>query len=180
MIRVYEYWRSSASYRLRIALNLKGASYETIQVNIAPGADEQLGDAYRGVNPQMRVPAIEVNGQIIGQSMAILEWIEEALPGPSLLPTDPIERLEVRAFADTIACDIHPLNNLSVLKELRVNYGADDAGVRAWYHDWIRRGFDALELQVAKRTPKAFSLEKRPGSRKSRSFRRFTMPSDTT
>jgi maleylacetoacetate isomerase len=163
MIRVYEYWRSSASYRLRIALNLKGAAYETVQVNIAPGVDEQFTDTYKRANPQMRVPSIEIDGQVVGQSMAILEWIDEVLPGPSILPTDPFKRLEARAFADTIACDIHPLNNLSVLKELRETFGADDEGVRAWYHDWIRRGFDALELQVAKQDRREFLFDETPG-----------------
>lgn len=156
MIRLYEYWRSSASYRLRIALHLKGAEFEAVQVNIAPGQDEQFSDGFRSTNPQMRVPAIEVDGQVVGQSMAILEWIEETLPGPSLLPEDALLRLEARAFADTIACDVHPLNNLSVLKMLRTEFGADDIAVKAWYHDWIRRGFDALELVAAKRNASGF------------------------
>lgn len=144
-IRIYDYWRSSASYRLRIALNLKQAEYETVQVNIAPGADEQFTEAYRKANPQMRVPAIEVDGRVCGQSMAIIEWLDETLPGPALFPEDAWVRLQARAFADTIACDIHPLNNLSVLKTLREAYGADEEAIKAWYQDWIRRGFDALE-----------------------------------
>lgn len=156
MIRVYDYWRSSASYRVRIALNLKGAEFETIQVNIAPGTNEQLGDAYRSKNPQMRVPAIEVDGQFVGQSMAILEWIEETMRGPSILPSDPVKRLQARAFADTIACDIHPLNNLSVLQQLRTSFAADDTAITHWYHDWIRRGFDALESQVDSVNPDGF------------------------
>lgn len=163
MIRIFDYWRSSASYRVRIALNLKGADYETVQVNIAPGVDEQLGESYRLANPQMRVPSIELDGRTVGQSMAILEWIEETLPGPSILPADPVERLEARAFADTIACDIHPLNNLSVLKALRTSFGADEAAIRAWYHDWIRRGFDALEQQAARRAPRPYLFGDAPG-----------------
>tara|TARA_R110000782_G_scaffold146735_2_gene239468 strand:- start:19 stop:666 length:648 start_codon:yes stop_codon:yes gene_type:complete len=146
MLKLYDYWRSSAAYRVRIALNLKEARYESIPVNIAPGRDEQLQDSYRLINPQMRVPSIEVDGRIAGQSLAIIEWIDETIPGPALLPEDPWVRLQARAFADTIACDIHPLNNLAVLAALRRDFGADDAAVKDWYHDWIRRGFTALEL----------------------------------
>ena len=156
MIRLHDYWRSSAAYRVRIALNLKGLSYEQVPVNIAPGADEQLSDAYRSVNPQMRVPTLEVDGVKTGQSMAILEWLEETYPDPAILPSDPESRLQARAFADTIACDIHPLNNLSVLATLRQDFGADDAAVTRWYHDWIRRGFQALEGFAATRTSGAF------------------------
>jgi maleylacetoacetate isomerase len=145
MLKLYDYWRSSAAYRVRIALNLKEARYESISVNIAPGQDEQLQDTYRLINPQMRVPSIEVDGRIAGQSLAVIEWIDETIPGPALLPGDPWVRLQARAFADTIACDIHPLNNLSVLAALRRDFGADDAAVTRWYHDWILRGFTALE-----------------------------------
>ncbi len=145
MIRLYDYWRSSAAYRVRIALNVKGVSYDQLPVNIAPGADEQKSAEYRDVNPQMRVPTIEVDGQRAGQSLAIFEWLEETFPAPAILPADPWSRLQARSFANTIACDIHPLNSLSVLSTLRSEFGADDAAIRRWYHDWIRRGFDALE-----------------------------------
>ncbi len=147
--KLYTYWRSSAAYRLRIAFNLKGVDYEPVNVNIAPGADEQLGHDYRNLNPQMRVPMLEVEGRRAGQSMAILEWLEETHPEPPLLPRDPWQRLNVRAFADVIACDIHPLNNLSVLKSLRENFGADSDAVGEWYRDWILRGFTALETMAA-------------------------------
>lgn len=156
MIRLYDYWRSSAAYRVRIALNLKGVPFESIPVNIAPGADEQLAETYRLINPQMRVPAIDINGHIAGQSMAIIEWIEETLPGPRLLPADPWERLKVREFADIIACDIHPLNNLSPLAILRETFGADETTIGAWYRDWIVRGFAALEGMVSDAGPFAF------------------------
>lgn len=149
MIRLYDYWRSSAAYRVRIALNLKGAAYEPVPINILPGQDEQLSETYRMVNPQMRVPAIEVDGRIAGQSMAIIEWIDEALPGPALLPADLWQRLQARAFADIIACDIHPLNNLSPLAVLRRDFGADEAAIKRWYQDWIVRGFAALETMAA-------------------------------
>lgn len=156
MIRLYDYWRSSASYRVRIALHLKGMDFESVQVDIAPGSDEQMGEVYRTKNPQMRVPSIEIDGRVFGQSMAIIEWIEETFSGPSLLPSDATDRLEARAFADTIACDIHPLNNLSVLKELRTRFGADGDAIKAWYHEWIERGFDALEKHAAQETSGAF------------------------
>jgi maleylpyruvate isomerase len=146
MLKLYDYWRSSAAYRVRLALNLKGVAYQSIAVNIAPGRDEQLQGEYRAINPQMRVPSIEVDGRVTGQSMAIIEWIDESFPGPALLPSDPWRRLQARSFADTIACDIHPLNNLSVLAALRDDFGADDAAITHWYHDWIRRGFSALEV----------------------------------
>lgn len=152
MLKLYDYWRSSAAYRVRIALNLKDATYESIPVNIAPGRDEQFQEVYRAINPQMRVPSIGLDERIAGQSMAIIEWIDESLPGPALLPADPWARLQARSFADTIACDIHPLNNLSVLAVLRNDFGADDTAITHWYHDWIRRGFSALEA-VAKALP---------------------------
>lgn len=148
MIRLYDYWRSSAAYRVRIALHLKGAAFESVPVNILPGADEQLTEAYKVVNPQMRVPALEVDGKVAGQSLAIIEWIDETLPGPALLPMDPWMRLQARSFADTIACDIHPLNNLSPLAVLRRDFGADEAAVTRWYQDWILRGFAALEAMA--------------------------------
>ena len=146
MLKLYDYWRSSAAYRVRIALNLKCVTYESIPVNIAPGRDEQLQSEYRAINPQMRVPSIGVDDRVIGQSMAIIEWIDESFAGPALLPSDPWKRLQARSFADTIACDIHPLNNLSVLAALRNDFGADDTAITHWYHDWIRRGFSALEV----------------------------------
>ncbi|MFN4024725.1 MAG: maleylacetoacetate isomerase [Hyphomonas sp.] len=163
MIRLYDYWRSSAAYRLRIALNLKGADYSLVPVNILGGADEQMTDEYRRVNPQMRVPSIEVDGRVSGQSMAIIEWIDEALPGPALLPDDPWQRLQARAFADTIACDIHPLNNLSPLAYLRKEFGADDAAIARWYAEWIVRGFDALEAIAQALPPRPFLFADTPG-----------------
>jgi maleylpyruvate isomerase len=148
-LTLYTYWRSSAAYRVRIALNLKGVAHRLVPVNIAPGQDEQRGAAYLAINPQGRVPAIATPQGIAGQSMAILEWLDEVYPEPPLLPRDPFERLKVRAFADTIACDIHPLNNLSVLSRLRTQFGADEDAVNAWYRDWIARGFAVLEPEIA-------------------------------
>ena len=147
-VKLYDYWRSSASYRLRIALQMKGVSYESVSIDLHPDVAEHKSDAYRRINPQMRVPAIEVNGQVIGQSMAILEWIDETWPQPALLPDDSIMRLKARAFADTIACDVHPLNNPSVLSVLKTEYGAEPEAISRWYGAWIIRGFAALETQV--------------------------------
>ncbi|MEM7663794.1 MAG: maleylacetoacetate isomerase [Pseudomonadota bacterium] len=144
-LKLYSYWRSSAAYRLRIALAFKGVAYETIAVNIAPGKNEQVGEDFRAINPQMRVPALEADGTVMTQSMAILEWLDEMYPEPSLLPGDAWLRQQIRTAADIIACDIHPLNNLSVLKALRQDIGATDDAVSHWYADWIHRGFAAIE-----------------------------------
>lgn len=148
MLKVYDYWRSSASYRLRIALELKGVAFQSVSIDLHPKVKQHLSDAYRALNPQMRVPAIEIDGQVIGQSTAILEWIEETWPEPHLLPADPVLRLKARAFAHTITSDVHPLNNPSVLARLREEFGADQAAIDRWYSDWIRRGFEALEVSV--------------------------------
>lgn len=148
-LTLYDYWRSSAAYRLRIALNLKGLSYTSRSVDIHPDVTEQTGEAYRAVNPQMRVPSLAVDGRVAGQSMAILEWLEETHPQPPLLPEDPWQRLRARQIADLIACDIHPLNNISVLGTLRRDFGADGAAVKAWYAGWVTRGFEAIEAMLA-------------------------------
>lgn len=148
-LKLYDYWRSSAAYRLRIALHLKGVAFESVEISLHPDVRAQHSDKYRALNPQMRVPAIEVDGQVVGQSMAILEWLEETYPTPSILPADPLLRLRARALADTIACDVHPLNNPSVLNVLKGTYGADGDAISVWYADWITRGFTALEAQVA-------------------------------
>jgi maleylacetoacetate isomerase len=152
-LTLYSYWRSSAAYRVRIALNLKGLPHEVATVNIAPGKDEQRSPAHRAVNPQGRVPAIRVTDAdptTLNQSPAILEWLEEAYPTPALLPADPWARAQVRAFAATIACDIHPLNNLAPLAWLRTKHGADEEAVNAWYRHWIVLGFDALEAGLTR------------------------------
>lgn len=143
-IRLYSYWRSSAAYRVRIALNLKGLDHEIVPVSLAPGVSEHRGDAYREKNPQMLVPFLE-DGEIgISQSMAILEYLEEAYPGVHLLPqSDPL-RSRVRAFCNMIACDIHPLNNLRVMNYIKTEFGADPTG--AWYTHWIHEGFRAAEV----------------------------------
>lgn len=145
-LQLHEYWRSGTSYRVRIALNLKGVAYELIGVDLRTGA--QRGEAYTSVNPQGLVPALVAPEGVLTQSPAILEWIEEAWPEPPLLPPSAWARAEVRAMAAVIGCDIHPLQNLRVLKALEADHGADQAAKDAWAGRWIRAGFDALERQV--------------------------------
>ena len=142
-LRLYSYWRSSAAYRVRIALNLKGLDYEIVPVSLAPGVSEHRGEAYRAKNPQMLVPYLE-NGELgIAQSMAILEYLEEAYPGMRLLPQSEPARSQVRAFCNMIACDIHPLNNLRVMNYIRTQFNADPAD--DWYTHWVHEGFRAAE-----------------------------------
>lgn len=139
-------WRASAPYRVRIALNLKGLAYVYAPVDLAAG--QQKGEAYRVVNRQSLVPALEVDGRILTQSLAIMEWLEETHPNPPLLPADPFDRATVRAMADIVACDIHPVNNLRILKSLAA-MGQDEAARTAWVARWIGEGFDALEPMIA-------------------------------
>ena len=143
---LHGYWRSGAAYRTRIALNLKGLSYEQRGVDLRTGA--QHSEAFRALNPQGLVPALEIGGAALTQSPAILEWLEEAHPAPPLLPADRVDRAHVRAMAALIGCDIHPLNNLRVGKALRETFGADQAAVDAWAARWILPGFAALERLV--------------------------------
>lgn len=142
-IKLYSYWRSSAAYRVRIALNYKGLDHEIVPVSLAPGVSEHRGDAYRAKNPQMLVPYLEDGELGISQSMAILEYLEEAYPGVHLLPTADPMRSSVRAFCNMIACDIHPLNNLRVMNYIKTEFGADPTG--DWYTHWIHEGFRAAE-----------------------------------
>ena len=144
---LHGYWRSGAAYRTRIGLNLKGLSYEQRGVDLRTGA--QRSDAYVALNPQGMVPALEIDGAVLTQSPAILEWLDEAFPSPPLLPVSPVARAQVRAMAALIGCDIHPLNNLRVGKALRETFGADQAAVDAWAARWVLPGFEALERLVA-------------------------------
>ncbi len=148
MWRLYTYFRSSAAYRVRIALNLKGLAYEPAFVHLRKG--EQHSDAYRAVNPQGLVPALETEEGVLAQSLAIIEYLEETHPTPPLLPAEPFARAQVRRMAQIVACDIHPLNNLAVLKTLKRDFGADDEAIGRWYAQWICRGFAALEELVAR------------------------------
>jgi maleylacetoacetate isomerase/maleylpyruvate isomerase len=144
-ITLYSYWRSSAAYRVRIALNLKNMPYETISVSLAPGVAEHRANAYRVINPQMLVPFLQDDELGIAQSMAILEYLEERYPEIPLLPKDEPSRTRVRGFCNLIACDIHPLNNLRVQQYLKDELGADKKAGQDWYVHWIHEGFAALE-----------------------------------
>ncbi len=145
---LYDYFRSSAAYRVRIALNLKGVDVKRIVVNILPGIDEQNNAQYRQLNPQGRVPYYTEDEFRLGQSPAILEYLEEQYPAPALLPEGAREKAYVRQLSSIIACDIHPLNNLCVLEYLRNELGADNKAVEKWYAHWIQEGFKALEKML--------------------------------
>jgi maleylacetoacetate isomerase len=154
MLKLYDYWRSSAAYRVRIGLNLKGVAYEAIPVNLLH--DEQFAPKYRTVNPQMRVPALEAPQGLLTQSLAILDWLDATHPEPRLVPSDPWLAAQVRAFALTIAADVHPLNNLSAVTRIKVEFGANDDHVSEWSRHWVRVGFGALEHQAEQRPATRF------------------------
>lgn len=145
---LHGYWRSGAAYRVRIALALKGVAYEQVTHDLRLGA--QASDAYRALNPQGLVPALEADGDVLTQSPTILEWLEERYPAPALLPEATTDRAIVRAMAATIACDIHPLNNLRVVQALQRDFGLDAAAVQAWMARWMSEGFAALEVMIAR------------------------------
>jgi maleylpyruvate isomerase len=148
-VKLYSYFRSSAAYRVRIAFNLKGLSYETIAIHLQKEGGQNLKPEYRAINLQMRVPALRLeSGELITQSLAIIEYLDEVHPQPPLLPRDPVDRAKVRALAQLIACDIHPLNNVAPLRYLKNELGQDQAKIDAWYHHWVLAGFDALEAMV--------------------------------
>lgn len=146
-MKLYGFFRSGTSQRLRIALNLKGLDYEQVAVDLRREA--HLTDAWRVLHPQQFVPALEVDGEVLIQSPAILEWLEERHPSPPLLPADPAARQRVRALAAIVACDIHPVNNRRILQALRRRFGADEAAVDDWCGTWIAAGFDAIEALLA-------------------------------
>jgi maleylacetoacetate isomerase len=143
---LYGYWRSSATYRTRIALNLKGVSYRTVGVHLLK--DEQTRPEHLARHPSGRVPILEIDGHRIGQSMAMIEYLDETRPEPPLLPRDAALRAQVRDLKDQIVADIHPLNNTSTLARLRSQFAADDAAVAEWYQHWIVRGFEVLEQML--------------------------------
>jgi maleylacetoacetate isomerase len=147
-MKLYSYWRSTAAYRVRLALNLKGIPYETVAVSLLPGEAEHRKDDYRARNPQMLVPFLEDGEFGVGQSQAILEYLEEISPATPLLPDSAKQRALVRSFCNSICCDIHPLNNLRVLLYMKQELGISDAQRDAWYGHWIHEGFRSAE-QVA-------------------------------
>ena len=156
-MKLYNFWRSGTSHRLRIALNLKGLPVEYLAVHL--GKEEHLNDAFKAINPQQLVPALVLDGaeadsgdgssHTLIQSPAIIEWLEERYPNPALLPADQLARAQVRAMAALVGCDIHPVNNRRILEYLRKQFGADEAAINARCGTWIAAGFDALEAIIA-------------------------------
>ena len=147
LLQLYSYWRSSAAYRVRIALNLKGLVFESIPVNLVKQGGEQLGETYRAINPQGLVPVLLHEGHMLTQSMAICEYLDECFETYPLLPADPVERASVRSLVLQIACEIHPVNNLRVQKYLKTQYG-DEIDTVAWMLHWMFTGFAAIEQQL--------------------------------
>lgn len=144
-LTLYGYWRSSSAYRVRIALNLKGLDYQHKAVHLVRNGGEQNSEEYRRLNPLGLVPALVHGDEVVVESLAMCEYLEELFPEPALLPHSPIDRARVRAMALGIACSVQPLNNLAVLNYLRTGFSADDDAVKAWLSTWIDRGFTALE-----------------------------------
>lgn len=147
-MKLYDYYRSTACYRVRIALNLKNIAHTSTAVHLINNGGEQNNPLYLQHNPQGLVPTLEENNRFLTQSLAIIEYLEETHPTPALLPKDCFERAQIRSLAMIIACDVHPLNNLRVLQRLRSQFEATDAQVNDWYHHWLRKGFDAIEKQL--------------------------------
>ncbi|WP_445504962.1 maleylacetoacetate isomerase [Microvirga sp. G4-2] len=145
-MKLYTYFRSSAAYRVRIALNFKGVPYESAAVNLLKG--EQREGAYGAINPQKRIPSLDIGGTTLIQSPAILEYLDEVYPEPPLLPVGAVNRAKVRAIASVVGCDIHPLNNLGPLRYLKNILGHDQAAIDEWYAHWVREGFDAIEAMI--------------------------------
>lgn len=154
---LYSAWRATAPYRVRIGLELKGVTYDYVPVDLLAG--QQREPAYRAVNPQGLTPALDIGGQVLTQSLAILEWLEETIPEPRLLPADPLNRAVVRAMAAVVACDIHPLNNTRVGRTLG---GIDQAGFLDWTRRWISDGFATLEPMIARHS-RGYAFGDAPG-----------------
>ncbi|HMF48314.1 MAG TPA: maleylacetoacetate isomerase, partial [Candidatus Saccharimonadales bacterium] len=147
-MKLYTFFRSSASFRVRIALNLKGLSYDQAPIHLRRGGGEQLMAAYKSINPQALVPALEDNGKILTQSLAIIEYLEEKYPNPPLLPADPADKAFVRSMALVIACEVHPIQNLRVLNHVKATYNQSDPQVNQWAQHWIDLGLSALEQMI--------------------------------
>ena len=152
-MKLHTYFRSSAAYRVRIALNLKGIAYDSIPVHLLQDGGQQLLPAYRAVNPSALVPALDDEGAILTQSLAMLEYLDETRPAVPLLPADALGRARVRALALAIACDAHPLTNLRVLKYLKNTLGLSDEAKQEWYRHWMAEGLAAVEALLAQGDP---------------------------
>ncbi len=161
-LELYSYWRSSAAWRVRLALNLKGLDYQIRPVHLVEGGGEQFSPAYRKLSPESLVPSLVHDGWPLSQSLAICEYLEATWPQPALLPDDARAAAAVRSFCALIACDTHPLNNLRVLKYLGEDLQLDDAARNAWYRHWIGRAFGALQARVAGRSTD-FAFSDTPG-----------------
>lgn len=148
-MKLYDYFRSTASYRVRIALALKALSYEKIEIHLLRQGGEQHHATYQAVNPQSLVPGFEDGTLLLSQSLAIIEYLEERYPEPALLPEDMVARAKARMLAQIIACDIHPLNNLRVLNQLKGQFQAKEEDIQVWYHHWLQKGFQAIEHHLA-------------------------------
>lgn len=146
-MKLYNFFRSGTSHRLRIALNLKGLTYEYLPVDLR--SEQHVGAEYKALNPQGLVPTLLVDGHVMTQSPAIIEWLEERYPDPALLPSDPDARARVRALAAIVGCDIHPVNNRRILESLRHDFKADETAINRWCATWIAQGFDAIEALLA-------------------------------
>jgi maleylpyruvate isomerase len=154
-VKLYSYFRSSAAYRVRIALNLKGIAYDTQSIHLVKDGGHNKRPEFRAINPQMRVPVLVTTaGDVLIQSLAIIEYLDETHPQPPFLPKDPLARARVRALAELIACDIHPLNNTSALRYLKNNMAQQQSAIDEWYRHWVITGFEALEELI---TPGPFT-----------------------
>lgn len=162
MLKLYDYFRSSACYRVRIALNLKELDYEAIPIHLVNNGGEQYSPSYHAVNPQQLVPSLNNDGKILTQSLAIIEYLNETHPAPPLLPTDPLQKSRVRAFAYTIACEMHPLNNLRVHQYLINTFRISEEQKNHWYHHWLANGFNALEQSLLNNTKHDFCFGDMP------------------
>lgn len=147
---LYDYFRSTACYRVRIVLNLKKIAYETIEVHLVNNGGEQHSPQYHQVNPQELVPSLDINGHILNQSLAIIDYLEETYPEIPLFPKDPLIKATLKSMAFIVACDMHPLNNLRVLNRLKEQFKANEEQVLDWYHHWLKAGFDAFEEQLTR------------------------------